>query len=129
MNDDVEGQKHRLAKKAGSCAHAETFIKMNGSVGYNIRCRVCHHNGVNWNTKKAFKGLVRKHTGQTMGTWDLALTLWVLHMQIHHQDRPQPDWHLPKDVDPIFEKAERAFNASGEESAEEKLLRSIFGDK
>lgn len=56
------------------------------------------------------------------------MDLWTLHMQIQHPEHEQPQWQLSADIDPALVDVENAFFEPQPLSAEEKLLREIFGE-
>lgn len=131
-------------RRAGKSAYIDKyFSKHRGVIGFNIHCKLCQTNDRDWSTRLAARRLKQsRRRGKTrndphiydatgkrlekyVDSWQHVMTLWTVHMGIHHPDAPQPDWKLPDDLDPGIEDVEHRFF---DVSAEDELLRKIFGD-
>lgn len=109
-------------------AYVEKYPGRHDQPGYIIHCRLCVNRDEppwSWSTRAVVRKIYPRREARQHDTWPEVVTMWAIHMRVHHPNQPQPDCWVPTDVDPRIEPAERRFF---EVSPEEKLLRAIFGE-
>lgn len=117
-----------IRNRAGSFAYVEKYTKFNGEPGYVIHCQLCPAQERRWSSRVAAKRILgRKREAAHYHTWRDVMDLWTLHMQLHHRYQDPPKWRVSDDLDAGVADAESRFFEPRELTAEEKLLREIFG--